>query len=209
MALRLTSYHCKSSVVDETSGVGWQDPVCEMKDGGRFEGRQWYVHPGGEPFGSTTAVFHASRTDEIFDEDVPELGPETEENTAGSSWQTTSVDGERLLFIQGEFWRDEWFEAGATSPIVTYPPPASSTSFFVDNAGNKMSADQLNDEDVGRWLWFRPGLFQDMVSRRNTSFRWHTRDTFTIEQNGRHVHFGINSVNLLNAYAYDIARLSE
>ncbi len=73
-----------------------------------------------------------------------------------------------------------------------------------------MNADDLKNEDIGRWLWFRSEVFEAAMARRGATFQWYTRDTggiFPIP--GYSIHFGINESRLLTVYAYDIARLPE
>jgi hypothetical protein len=71
-----------------------------------------------------------------------------------------------------------------------------------------MPSRDLNDEDIGRWLWFRPGVVSDLLGRRGFSLKWYTRDTGAIVSTSGYVtHFGINSSDLITVYAYDVAKL--
>jgi hypothetical protein len=73
-----------------------------------------------------------------------------------------------------------------------------------------MSADELNNEDIGKWLWFDPAIVGDLLKLRTGSLSWYTHDTGELKgEYGYSIHFGINSLGLINVYAYDIARLSE
>ena len=72
-----------------------------------------------------------------------------------------------------------------------------------------MPSRDLKDEDIGRWLWFRPGVVSDLLGRRGFSLKWYTRETGAIvSTSGYETHFGINSSDLITVYAYDVAKLS-
>lgn len=53
-------------------------------------------------------------------------------------------------------------------------------------------------------------MANDILNRRGARLRWYTQDTGALELTyGYPTHFGINSAGLLNAYAYDVAKLPE
>ena len=71
-----------------------------------------------------------------------------------------------------------------------------------------MKSSELNNEDIGRWLWFRASVVTELLGHRGFALNWYTRETGAIcSTSGYDTHFGINSVDLLTVYAYDIARL--
>jgi len=71
-----------------------------------------------------------------------------------------------------------------------------------------MSSRELNNENIGRWLWFRPGVVNELLGRRGFSLKWYTGDTGAIiSTSGYATHFGINASDLLTVYAHDIAKL--
>jgi hypothetical protein len=179
----------------------------ETSDGGRFEGRVFAIHEGGDPFGAKTAVFHVWRTDVDAEIDVPTFTDASDSNTASRSWEIERED-RKLFHIEGEFRRDEWIQPADASPRVRGDKLPATCSFIVDASGERQSADELDNEDIGRWLWFEPGVIGALETRRGGSLRWHTRDTGTVAASyGHGVHFGINAKGLINVYAYDVARL--
>jgi hypothetical protein len=71
-----------------------------------------------------------------------------------------------------------------------------------------MPSRDLNDEDIGRWLWFRPGVVSDLLGHRGFSLKWYTRETGAIvSTSGYGTHFGINASDLITVYAHDVAKL--
>jgi hypothetical protein len=210
LALRMTTYRSRDEIMEDCGHIGWsQDGHREEVGGGRFEGRAWDIHEGGQPFGSKTGVFHISRTDIDPESDVPTMGRATDDNTRSASW-TTKAEGRKLCRVMGEFWRDEWIEPAASSPRIRGDRVVSTVSFAVNANGDRASADELDDEDVGRWLWFSPQLAPAILARRGSSLKWFTKQTGSIECiPGYGVHFGLNESDLVTAYAHDVARLPE
>ena len=97
-----------------------------------------------------------------------------------------------------------------SSPRVRGDHEPSAATFIVDNAGTRMSADDLNDQDIGKWLWFDPAIVGDLLKLRTGMLSWYTHDTGElIGEYGYNIHFGINSLGFINVHAYDIAKLSE
>jgi hypothetical protein len=61
MALYITSYRNREIIVDDPSFINWTDnPISETNKGDRWEGRVVEIHEGGEPFGSSMAVFQVT-----------------------------------------------------------------------------------------------------------------------------------------------------
>ena len=72
-----------------------------------------------------------------------------------------------------------------------------------------MASTDLNDEDVGRWLWFRSGIVNELLRHRGFSLQWYTAETGAIcSTSGLKTHFGLNASDLITVYAYDVARLA-
>jgi hypothetical protein len=112
--------------------------------------------------------------------------------------------------LEGEIWAQEWVEPADVSWRIAEERPPSMVSFLVDTSGARMNADALNDEDIGRYLWFRPEVVNDILSKRGARLEWHTKQTGSINlTHGYYTHFGINKIGLLNVYAYDVAKLPE
>jgi len=208
MTLYVTSYRDRVEIFEDASHILWsENPIRENDDNDRWEGRVSEIHEGGTPYGGKTAVFHAARTDVDPEEDVPVFGLPTDDNVTSKSW-TIEDTGRKLYRVEGELWRTEWIEPASQSPIVRgdkVPP----TIFFITDAEGKLE----NRETLvagGRWLWFRPEVMCALAHRRGGSLRWHTRDTGSVGCSPDYsVHFGVNSLGLINIYAKDIALLPE
>jgi len=183
------------------------DEEREVVEGGRLEIRCDAIAEGGMQGG--WAVFKVSRTDEWDDDEVPAMGPETDENTVSESYESPGPQA-NLAFLSSEFRREEWIEPGATSPRIAFDPVPDDLTFITGAAGERTSSKALKSEDVGRWLWFAPTVVSDLIQRRGFSLDWYTRDTAGIRcPDGHRVHIGLNGKDLVVAYAYDIARLDE
>lgn len=208
MALYVTSYRGRVEIFHDASHILWpENPMRENDEKDRWEGHITEIHEGGMPYGATTAVFHVARTDVDSEVDVPVLGLPTDQNVSHTSW--TKKDTRRKLYrVEGELWRTEWIEPASRSPIVRgdETPP---TVFFVTNAeGRQESRETLVKE--GRWLWFRPEVITVLAHRRGGSLEWCTRDTGSVGCSPDYcVHFGVNSLGLINVYAKDIALLPD
>ncbi|MDR6833157.1 MULTISPECIES: hypothetical protein [unclassified Sphingopyxis] len=211
MALRLVWYRDRDAIVEDTRRFDiTSEEVTEERPNFRWVGRNFPIHEGsGDRIGSQTAVFHVWRTDVDPDADVPVFGDEAEDNTDYSS-HTFSRGGATVYRVEGEIWAEEWIEPAEKSPRIRRDKVASSVAFIVSASGETQAADDLNNEDIGKYLWFRPDVIPDMVSRRGVKLAWYTLDTAGLElSSGYRVHFGINRIGLVTVYAYDIARLPE
>lgn len=209
MALRIASYRSHKAVLEDATHIKWPDEDQDV-DGGRLSTRVIEIHEGGHPYGEAIAVFHASRTDVDPAEDVPEMGPPTNGNVESKSWEVRNK-GRKLYHVEGEFWRDEWIEPAPSSPRVRGDEPSSTVSYVVDASGKRMSSAELDNEDIGRWLWFAPAVIPALVNRRAGSLIWHTLETGGVRASTdySHTHFGINEKNLITVYAYDVAKLPQ
>jgi hypothetical protein len=211
MALRMAWYRDRDTIIADSSGIPWgDDGIQESSNSYRFEARNYAVHIGsGSPLGSQSAVFHVWRTDVDNGVEVPEFGPESDKNTGHTS-KTFDDSGAKAFRVEGEIWAEEWVEPTANSLRIRRDHVPSNVAFIIDAAGQTENADALDNEDIGKYLWFRCGVINDLLARRGATWNWHSRDTCRIQLNvGEHVHFGLNSLNLINAYAYDIAKLPE
>lgn len=211
MSLRVSTYFSRCAIFKEElhfkNVQGF--PYRAELDGGRFELRRSKVNAEGMPVGAETMIMHVKRTDFSLSEDVPVLGPETDDNVVVSTILKRAV-GDVLYRYEGEFWRDEWLEPAPQSPRVKNDKVLSNCFFYIDADGTKESSDSLNSEDVGRWLWFKPEVALALLDRRGVTLKWYTRNTGAISPTpGFSVHFGINELGLINVYAFDIAKLPE
>lgn len=178
--------------------------IREKRDGGRYELR---IKELNAVFGGSWASVRMWRTDIDEEEDAPVMGPETNDNTASES-----AEGHRGGYlgvrVEGEFWRDEWIEHHGKSTRVRGDEDQNLPHFLVDTDGSRKFSKELNDEDIGRWLWFRPSVVNELLSHRGFSLKWFTAETGTIKSTSGHsTHFGINASELITVYAYDIAKL--
>jgi hypothetical protein len=206
MALLISWYRKREEVVETEPGFKWPKPDGAYRDGERWEGRVQEIHEGGHEFGGSMAVMHVTRPNLDFDEDVPQIG--ISDQMAASSFTRKLSEGRKLFRVVGEVWRDEWVEPGARSTRIRRDKPDSPISFTVDAAGKKQTAEILKES--GRWLWFKPDLIPALVTRRGGALRWYTRETGGVRGwPHQYVHFGINSLGLVNAYAKDVAFLPE
>ena len=177
----------------------------EQRDDGRFELR---IRSLNDVFGGSWALFRAWRTDVDEDEDAPVMGPESDDNTdyESSKGHRSGYDGIR---VEGEFWRDEWIEHQGESKRVRGDVDANLPQFIIETDGTRMDSADLNNEDIGRWLWFRSNIVSELLGLRGFSLEWYTAETGGIHSTSGYVtHFGINSSDLITVYAYDVARLA-
>ena len=206
MALFVSSYRSRDEVVAESSHINWpENPFQQLSDGDRWEGRTTEIHEGGGVFGPWK-VMHVARKNVDFLEDVPRIGPSDEVVT--DSW-TVQHEGEKLVRVWGELWRDEWVEPARRSPRVRGDALPSSTFFITNAEGTRTSGDDL--EGTGGWLWFRPEVMVQLSHWRGGGLRWYTRDTggVSCSPSTSYVHFGVNNLGLVNVYAKDVGCLPE
>ena len=135
------------------------------------------------------------------------MGPETNENTESESSQGIH-DSYGGIRVEGEFWRDEWIEHQGISTRVRYDKDPNLPRFIVDTDGTRMPSAELDNKDIGRWLFFRSSIVNELLKHRGFSLEWYTSETGRIHStSGYHTHFGINSADLITVYAYDVAKL--
>lgn len=206
LSLKLSYYRQRVENVptlENSEYVGLKD-YQEERDNGRYE---LLTRNLNDVFGGGWAMFRTWRTDVDEEEDAPVMGPETNENTDYESFEgnKSGYDGVR---VEGEFWRDEWIEHQGISKRVRGDSDTNLPQFIVETDSTRKASSELNNEDVGRWLWFRSSIINELLGLRGFSFQWYTAETGAIQStSGYSVHFGINSEDLITVYAYDIARL--
>lgn len=206
LSLRLSYYRQRvENVADlKDSLYNGLDEIQEQREGGRYELR---IRKLNAVFGGSWASMRVWRTDVDGEEDAPVMGPETNDNTASESARghRSGYPGVR---VEGEFWRDEWIEHQGKSIRVRGDEDQNLPHFIVDTDGSRKFSAELNNEDIGRWLWFRPSVVNELLSHRGFSLEWYTAETGAIKStSGYSTHFGINSSELITVYAYDIAKL--
>lgn len=207
MALYITSYRSRRQVVEECSHIKWDSPKVEQTKSDKWEGRIKEITEGGDPFGSGYVVMHISRTDVDYDEDIPEPGLPTDDNIETKSWEG-KFEGKKLYYIEGELWRNEWIEPVLKSHLVCGEELEPTVFFITDNNGKSEHRKTLVNGI--RWLWFNPSVIEAILNIRGSSLGWYTRDTGKVGCSpGYEVHFGINSIGLINVLAKDIALLPD
>jgi hypothetical protein len=206
MSLRLSYYRQRVENVAslDTSEYAGLENHQEERDNGRFE---LSIRGVNDVFGGSWAMFRTWRTDVDEDEDAPVMGPETNDNIDHESSEGNGggYDGVR---VEGEFWRDEWIEHQGISKRIRGDADTNLPQFIVETDSSRMPSAELNNEDAGRWLWFRSGIVNEILGLRGFSLKWCTAETGKIQStSGYSIHFGINSSDLVTVYAYDVARL--
>ncbi len=176
----------------------------EERDNGRYE---LLIRSLNNVYGGSWAMFRTWRTDVDEEEDAPVMGPETNENTDYERAEGNK-EGYNGVRVEGEFWRDEWIEHQGISNRVRGDTDTSLPQFIIETDSTRMTSAELNNEDIGRWLWFRSNIVNELLGLRGFSLKWYTAETGAIQStSGYSVHFGINSTDFITVYAYDIARL--
>lgn len=206
LSLRLSYYRQRVENVAELerSPYAGLNEIQEQREAGRYELR---IKDLNAVFGGSWAAFRVWRTDVDEGEDAPVMGPETNDNTASESG-SGHRSGYHGVRVEGEFWRDEWIEHQGKSTRVRGDKDQNLPHFVVDTDGSRKFSAELNDEDIGRWLWFRPSVVNELLSHRGFSLEWYTAETGAIKStSGYSTHFGVNASDLITVYAYDIAKL--
>ncbi len=208
LSLRISYYRQRVENVSQLEGGEYEqlEDKKEQRDGGRFE---LLIRSLKDVFGGSWSTMRVWRTDVDEDEDAPVMGPENNDNTEfeQSSGEHIGYEGIR---VEGEFWRDEWIEHRGISVRIRGDVDQTLPSFIVETDGERMTSAELNDEDIGRWLWFKSSIINDFIALRGFSIKWYTAETGGLTStSGSVIHFGINSSDLITVYACDIARLAS
>lgn len=207
LSLRLSYYRQRVENVAalEESEYAALTNQSEQRDGGRYE---LLIRNLNDVFGGSWASFRVWRTDVNDDEDAPVMGPENNDNTDYERAEGHR-GGYKGVRVEGEFWRDEWIEHQGQSVRVRGDADKNLPQFIVETDGTRMASVDLDSEDIGRWLWFRSSIVNELLGLRGFSLGWYTAETgFIKSTSGYSIHFGINSSDLITVYAYDIARLN-
>ncbi|MGP5225927.1 hypothetical protein [Psychrobacter aquimaris] len=207
LSLRLSYYRQRIvnvASIETSAYVGLVNKQ-EQRDGGSFE---LLIRDLEDVFGGSWSMLRVWRNDIDEDEDAPVMGQENDENTDLESSQGYR-GGYEGVSIEGEFFRDEWIEHKNISVRVRGDKDQTLPQFIVETDGTRMASDSLNNENIGRWLWFRPSIVNEILNHRGFSLEWFSAETGGIySTSGYRTHFGINSSELITVYAYDIARLA-
>ena len=209
MGLLSSTFICREAIIPDANHISWlTNHVKDLTETQRWEGSIQAVHEGGMSFGAKTNVIHVGRINVDKGEDIPAFGLPTDDEVAFSSQVVNASSGRLLIKVQGELWRTDWLDPAAFSARVRRDPTPGVAHFITDTAGTQEAKETLDRK--GRWLWFRPQVMNELVSRRGSTLVWHTRETgliAAVPNNG--VAFGLNELGLINVYAKDIARLPD
>lgn len=209
MALYLVTYRDRVQICENTEHIDWgHEEKIEDAEHEHWSGRILPIHEGGEMYGAEAFVMHVKRTDVDEEKDVPKYDFPKDGDTESESW-TKKFEGEKLYRISGELWKEYWIEPAEISPIVK-GDKESPTAFFITDAQGTQESKETLDNGQSRWLWFNPSIVNEILKYRDGYLNWYTRDTGGLgfsESDG--VHFGVNSIGLINVYAKDIGLLPD
>lgn len=208
LSLRLSYYRQRVKNVEslESSPYSGLENSKEERYGGRFE---LLIRDLEDVYGGSWVQMRVSRTDIDEEEDAPVMGEESDDNVEIETSQGY-LRGFPGVRIESEFFRDEWIEHQGLSVRVRRDADPNLPSFIIETDGARMASSILNNEDIGRWLWFRPSVINEFLNYQGFSLEWHTAETGSLRStSGYGVHFGINSSSLISVYAHDIARLAS
>jgi hypothetical protein len=142
-------------------------------------------------------------------DDVPVMPHPTKEPAARSTTRVVQHEGKQLQYACGKIWWKQWIDPGPISPRVANDEVEARVPFIVENQSSEtLSGKAL--EQYGGWLWFRSGVIPALLDREAGWLKWHTLETGSVgPAQNRTIHFGLNSIGLVNALGYKIAELPE
>jgi len=208
LAMRVAQYHQRMEIVEAVDHLAWaKDGLKVEEPSERFVAHAWPIGTDGGPPDAGVAVFKVWRTDVDHEQDAQVFEKENDENTGYESGSFVRR-GQVGYRIEGELWREEWIEPAPTSPRVRGDDPEIDLHYLVDASGNHMRASALDDEDAGRWLFFRPQVIAALMNFRGSALGWYTEFTGSVRCSpDDDVPFGIDEAGLIDVYAPDIAGL--
>ena len=206
-SLRLSYYRQRVENVAALEDSAYADLAShqEQRDGGQFK---LLIRSLNDVYGGSWGMLRVWRTDVDEEEDAPVMEPETDNNTDYESSEGHR-GGYEGIKVEGEFWRDEWVEHQGQSKRVRRDADENLPQFIAETDGARIASADLNNENIGRWLWFRSSIVNELLGLRGFSLKWYTAETGGIRStSGSVTHFGINSSDLITVYAYDVAHLA-
>jgi hypothetical protein len=208
MVLVASSYFNRQEIFRERPKLTWKEnPLTETIGSDFWEGRIIEINEEGARYGSKTLIHRAGRTNVDPNEDVPLFQVPASESVS-SETRTVEHLGQKLFDVVVEYWKNELVQPGEHSPRIRGDVLPPTVSFITDAKGTQETRETLIGPS--RWLWFRPDVMQDLAHRRGGDLSWYTRNTGSVGCSpGYGVHFGVNSIGLINVYAKDIAQLPE
>lgn len=204
--LLLLTFQSRHEIQDIFEQLDWSSGTEELTDSYRWTGHFMDVYED-SPFGGPVHVIEAGRNDVDLTEDIPAYEFPTDEKTWSKSY-VVEPKGQKLVRAMAEIWKNEWISPGAVSPRVAGDEVPSTLEFIVDNEGRRETSETLRDPS--RWLWFHPDVVNDLLKKQRSVLKWHTQETGSVGGAWhRKLHFGVNSLGLINVYAKDIANVDE
>lgn len=207
--LLILSYQARRYFSTKKLELEWEsNNIIKKFDNGKWEGHITKTQEGGNLIDDGVHVFHIYRKDIDFDDDVPQIeGPPTDENLFSKSWEIERK-ASNINYYQGEVWKNEWIQKSDFSPRVRCDKIRSNVFFIIDATGKTKNSDDFTEE--GGWLWFRPNLINELLSKRKPVLSWYTENTGEVGgAENKSFHFGMNDLGLINIFAGDIRYLPE
>lgn len=210
MCLRISVYRERIATFKDANFIDWKDgKLLENIENETYEGRYWDILPGGKRPSTDVSVMKVRRTDVDFEEDIPVFSDKNN-NTDYESTTYTITGNETFCMVHGAYWQEDVVEPAALSPIVRRDETPPAYHFITDVSGTKESKLTLKNEEIGKYLWFKPEIIPRLINIRGAKNEWYTRYTGSINPSyGYRCHYGVNKVGLVNVYAYDIAKLPD
>ena len=208
-ALRLYCYRQRQAIFKDNPNFDWpEDFALTSEQNDKCEVHCYEINASGKIPGSRWASMKVWQTDVDVEEDVPDFSQGDDGNIATESKTGVQTDKGRRFLVTGELWRGEWIDPAKASCRIGYLEPKENLLVSVDGSGSKVDLESLNFEVVGKYLWFGPSVVPALLEFRGSNLKWYTRDTGGVSAGPDGLlHFGVNSLGFVNAYAYDVARL--
>ncbi len=208
-ALLLTGFQVREAVEENLGVIPWESNQERVFENGVWTGAKYPILEGGRPVGMTTAILHMWRESVDPSDDVPVMPHPTDETATRSTNRVIHHHGKQLEFASGEIWWKQWIEPGVKSPRIANDKVDARVPFVVGNQANETLSGNALKEYRG-WLWFRPGVIPSLLQHEGGRLKWYTQATGSVgPAQNRMIHFGTNSIGLVNALAYKIAELPE
>jgi len=206
--LLISTYQNRLRVLPDPDELPWEGGYSSHTLAhGHWEGRGQVVHEGAGLFDGEWVVHRLSRTDVDYADPLPIFDFPTNSKVQSQTY-TIKPKGQPHLLVSGQMWLNEWFPPGSSSPRVRGDSVEPSIPFIIDHASTRATTKALIGSN--RYLWFKPTLINALLHRRGGSLFWYTEDTGSVgAAPHRKVHFGMNSLGLVNVFAKDIGKLPE